>query len=61
MESNQFGLRALGLLLTAALLAGTGTANAAGLALPAPWVACAKRSGPNAFAMSSYTPSEYGA
>src|SRR5205807_7079063 len=45
MESSRFGLRAVGLLVTAALLAGAGTASAAGLALPAPWVPCVKRSG----------------
>src|SRR5207244_5888689 len=34
------------LFVTAALLAGAGTANAAGPALPTLWVPCAARSGP---------------
>src|SRR6266702_1215350 len=46
MGSSRFGLRAVGLLVTAAVLAGTGTVIAAGPALAAPWVACVKRSGP---------------
>ena len=46
MGPGGLGLRAVGLLVTSALLTGAGTANAAGLALSAPWPACAARSGP---------------
>ncbi|SRR5712692_1213954 len=45
-KGGHVGFRPVGLLLTAALLAGAGTAHAAGLALSAPWPSCAPRSAP---------------
>src|SRR6267378_4411486 len=46
MNPSRFRFCAVGLFVTAALLAGTGTANAAGPALPTLWPACVPRTGP---------------